>query len=474
RALLLLLFGWAIAFAAEWASSAGPGIPFGVYHYRRAGLTHDWTLFGVPIFDSVSFTWLAFCTYTVTGALGARGWRRILLGAVAMVALDLVVDPVALRGAHWWLGSIYSYPAHLGIWYGVSPLNYLGWLVVGALLQSWIHLLLGDFPAQLRWPLLLSSVLLLGVVVQSSVLAVLLGVGPSALVALVVLVACLLLASGPAPHPPTGSGPPLILACALASEARSVRRTTGRGWTRMPAGSLVRWLAAGGMVEVWETGTGPDAAGRAAGQAPSGALVLVLGVAGACVDGWNIGDVGVGERVRSLDGRWLELSPDAYRVLSRDGIGRSCQLGTSPVVVETAAARAAEAGHGVELVEMETASWAQCPGARVAALRVVLDTPSRPLGPGAGLVLVDGHGPAPWRLAGLLLRHPRAVSQLVALGRLQALALGELGRAAGIAVASLEQAALVKAGLQVRDSDSGPPPVEPDEQGPSPDRAELS
>ncbi|EQD59814.1 hypothetical protein B1B_08035, partial [mine drainage metagenome] len=180
RALLLLLFGWAIAFAAEWASSAGPGIPFGVYHYRRAGLTHDWTLFGVPIFDSVSFTWLAFCTYTVTGALGARGWRRILLGAVAMVALDLVVDPVALRGAHWWLGSIYSYPAHLGIWYGVSPLNYLGWLVVGALLQSWIHLLLGDFPARLRWPLLLSSVLLLGVVVQSSVLAVLLGVGPSA------------------------------------------------------------------------------------------------------------------------------------------------------------------------------------------------------------------------------------------------------------------------------------------------------
>ena len=144
RALALLAGGWVIAFAAEWSSTSGPGIPFGVYHYRPAGLTHDWLVAGVPVFDSLSFVWLAYCSYTLLGGLGARRGWRIVLAAAFMVGLDVVVDPVALRGAHWFLGSIYAYPRGAGVWYGVTLLNYLGWFVVSLVLQLLVRFCLGE------------------------------------------------------------------------------------------------------------------------------------------------------------------------------------------------------------------------------------------------------------------------------------------------------------------------------------------
>jgi len=68
-----LLFGavlWPIAWAAEW-SSIHVGIPFGLYHYT--GLTRGQELYvaGVPFFDSLSFTFLAYAAYCL-----ARFTRR--------------------------------------------------------------------------------------------------------------------------------------------------------------------------------------------------------------------------------------------------------------------------------------------------------------------------------------------------------------------------------------------------------------
>jgi putative membrane protein len=194
RALPLALGGWLIAFAAEWSSTSGPGIPFGSYSYRAVGLAHDWRLLGVPLFDSLSFTWLAACTYLLAGWLGARGYLRLLLGALAMVAIDAVVDPVALRGAHWWLGSIYSYPAGTGVWFGVSALNFIGWFVVALALQLWLRLCLGQEGPSSRLAVGTGAVLVAGVMVQSTVLAVGLGIGASAVVALALLLVLALLA----------------------------------------------------------------------------------------------------------------------------------------------------------------------------------------------------------------------------------------------------------------------------------------
>jgi hypothetical protein len=456
RAAVLLIGGWAIAFAAEWASTAGPGIPFGVYHYRAAGLRHDWTVLGIPIFDSISFTWLSFCTYSLVGALGARGSRRLVLGAVAMVAIDLAVDPVALRGASWWLGSIYRYPTGGPSWYGVTLLNYLGWLVVGAALQLWLRLCLSEFPGSQRWSFWPSAVLLLGVMAQSTALAFMFGVGPSALTGLLLLAVCGLFAL--LGRSRRVAGTPLIVACALASEARAVRAAVGRGWTRLPGALPVRWVAEAALLEVWETGLGLAAAGAAATRAPSDALILVAGVAGACSDGWRATEVGVGRTVMLADGRWMELSPDARARLEEANLARGCSLATVAEEVDTAKERYRLAEQGVDLAEMETAGWTRRTGARVAALRVVLDTPAEPLGVSAGLVRPGQRGPDPFLLLRLLLRRPGAIGELLALGRLQRRALFALGGAVSAAASELQRAGLHEGGETVRGPMLASPP----------------
>jgi len=45
------------------------------------------------------------------------------------MAMDVVIDPLALRGDRWFLGGIYSYPN--GGWhFGVPMTNYGGWLLL--------------------------------------------------------------------------------------------------------------------------------------------------------------------------------------------------------------------------------------------------------------------------------------------------------------------------------------------------------
>ncbi len=422
RALALLAGGYLITLLAEWASTAGWGVPFGVYHYRSSGLRHDLSLLGVPLFDSLSFTWLAFIGFVIVGRLGARGWLRIVLTALAMVAVDVVVDPVALRGAQWWLGSIYRYPPGSGVWYGVTLLNYVGWLVVGVVLALWVRLWLGDFAGEMRVAVGLSVALLAGVFLQSGVLAIVLAVGPSLLVALALLslvgAAAVL---GGSRRPATT----LVIACALNSEAAAARSGLGGGWERDPGGGLLRWRSRRSGVEVWVTGAGPAAAAVAAARAP-GSPILVTGLAGALDESWARGELGVGRRVLDPEGDWRALEPELTAALTRLPGIRRCDLATTSKVVEREADRRRLRARGAELVEMETAAWAAVPGLRVASLRVVLDRPGEPLGALAGLVSIGRRGPAPGRVAQLLLAHPGQIPQLIRLGRAQRQALARL------------------------------------------------
>ncbi len=59
--------------------------------------------------------------------------------------LDVVIDPVALRGDRWFLGRVYAYPGR-GLYFGVTAANFLGWFAVGAASQWLFQRLLG-----LRW-----------------------------------------------------------------------------------------------------------------------------------------------------------------------------------------------------------------------------------------------------------------------------------------------------------------------------------
>jgi uncharacterized membrane protein len=138
--------GYLVAFSAEWGS-INHGIPFGWYAYRYDALANDLVLFGVPFFDSVSFVFLSYISFSfaqfLLSPLLVAAWfdvRRLrnsvpvlVLGAVLMVLVDLVVDPLALLGKYWFLGEIYYY-REPGPHFGVPMTNYVGWFCVALII----------------------------------------------------------------------------------------------------------------------------------------------------------------------------------------------------------------------------------------------------------------------------------------------------------------------------------------------------
>src|SRR3989454_1356364 len=147
RTAIFFLLTWATAFLCEF-SSTRTGIPFGWYFYTGSTRGQELYLSNVPFMDSLSFSFLLFTSYclALVFLLPARGpglsWelrdnpaiRRsglvLALTTLLFMLLDVVIDPVALRGDRWFLGKIYYYPQP-GVHFGVPMANYLGWAVVG-------------------------------------------------------------------------------------------------------------------------------------------------------------------------------------------------------------------------------------------------------------------------------------------------------------------------------------------------------
>jgi putative membrane protein len=131
RMLGFLAWGFAVAFAAEYASTR-VGVPFGLYHYTGATQGVELYLANVPFFDSLSFPFLAYASFClarrVLGPVSRA--RTTLLAGVLMMLLDVVIDPIAVRGDRWFLGRIFYY-AEPGAYFGVPLSNFAGWLVVG-------------------------------------------------------------------------------------------------------------------------------------------------------------------------------------------------------------------------------------------------------------------------------------------------------------------------------------------------------
>jgi putative membrane protein len=137
---------WAIAYAAEFSSTRN-GFPFGMYVYVDATRTRELWLSNVPFFDSLSFTFLCYLGWALAVFLYAplhcvRGdfqvadtrevrtsWRVLLTGGFLTTLLDIVIDPLTVRGDRWFLGRIYYYPEG-GIHFGVPLSNYAGWFLV--------------------------------------------------------------------------------------------------------------------------------------------------------------------------------------------------------------------------------------------------------------------------------------------------------------------------------------------------------
>jgi len=146
--LLFTALTYAVSLTCEW-SSVHNGFPFGLYHYINATRDRELWVIGVPFMDSLSFTFLAFASYTVALLVSAplyrRGWdlrlldtwkirrapRVWLMASLFMVMIDLVVDPLSVLGDRWFLGRIFWYEPP-GPHFGVPISNYLGWYLVAA------------------------------------------------------------------------------------------------------------------------------------------------------------------------------------------------------------------------------------------------------------------------------------------------------------------------------------------------------
>ncbi len=167
RALAFVVLGYTISWAAEF-SSIHIGFPFGAYLYIPATVNRELWVAGVPFMDSLSYVFLAYASYALalvalTPGGWARGgyflqeeaapqgsWRVLLLGAVLMVTLDIVIDPLALRGYRWFLGQIYGYPEG-GAYFGVTLYNFGGWFLVGLVLIYVLQFLATRTPSTPGW-----------------------------------------------------------------------------------------------------------------------------------------------------------------------------------------------------------------------------------------------------------------------------------------------------------------------------------
>jgi putative membrane protein len=148
RAVAFTAWAGSAAFAAEW-SSTRVGVPFGLYHYTGATVGRELYLSNVPFFDPLSFTFLAYASLGLAGLLlGGAGTARNVgarlrlagLAGLLMMWLDVVIDPLAVRGDRWFLGRIFYYPEP-GWYFGVPTANFVGWATVGAAIAwGWSYL----------------------------------------------------------------------------------------------------------------------------------------------------------------------------------------------------------------------------------------------------------------------------------------------------------------------------------------------
>jgi putative membrane protein len=131
-----LLFGaWVgpLAWLSEF-SSTRTGIPFGLYHYTGTTRAQELFIADVPFMDCLSFTFLAYAAFCLARAVLSR--HRVspatlaLASGALMMLLDVVIDPIAVRGDRWFLGRIFYYPEG-GVYFGVPLSNFAGWMTLG-------------------------------------------------------------------------------------------------------------------------------------------------------------------------------------------------------------------------------------------------------------------------------------------------------------------------------------------------------
>lgn len=136
RAVALLAVTAVPGFAAE-VVGVNTGVPFGSYRYSAALGPQ---LLGVPLVVALAWTMLAWPSAAVARRLARGPVARVLLGAWAMTAGDLFLDPQMVAAGAWtWLPAGDA-GAHLPGVPGVPLSNLAGWLLVSLVLSALVQL----------------------------------------------------------------------------------------------------------------------------------------------------------------------------------------------------------------------------------------------------------------------------------------------------------------------------------------------
>jgi uncharacterized membrane protein len=106
------------------------GLPFG--HYAYTG-TLGAEVLGVPVVVPLAWVMMAWPALVVARTLARRGPAVVAVGAVALTAWDVFLDPQMVSAGHWtWFDSTPGLPLIPGI----PVTNYIGWLLVSLVIMA--------------------------------------------------------------------------------------------------------------------------------------------------------------------------------------------------------------------------------------------------------------------------------------------------------------------------------------------------
>ncbi|RKS79873.1 putative membrane protein [Actinomadura pelletieri DSM 43383] len=116
-----------LGYTAEWVG-VRTGVPFGRYSYTKVLRPQ---VGGVPVTVAAAWAGMGLASHAVAATLvpDGRRWTRVAVGASALTAWDVFLDPQMTRLGLWrW--------ARDGVYRGVPATNFAGWLAVSALLMG--------------------------------------------------------------------------------------------------------------------------------------------------------------------------------------------------------------------------------------------------------------------------------------------------------------------------------------------------
>lgn len=124
KILLWCLFAFVIGFGVEVAG-VQTGVIFGEYKYSSVLGVH---LFDTPLLIGVNWLLLSYGAAKIVSDLRLHALLKSLVGALMLVGLDVLIEPVAIELNFWsWAGN--SIPLQ----------NYLAWGIVAFIIQAVYH-----------------------------------------------------------------------------------------------------------------------------------------------------------------------------------------------------------------------------------------------------------------------------------------------------------------------------------------------